>query len=101
MKVERVKTETGSRIEPALGQHWSKLKKLTWHATVASEDTGLTIRVTKGKYWRNGIRQRGQFNVSVHTTTSASTTGGDYRHVWTLINGIEMGARAVRRAQED
>ena len=89
MIVERIETPGGSHIEPPLNPLWSHLKKLRWHAAVASVDTGLTVRVEP-------TRKLMPQTYMVSIVGYSSHSDRPYKDAWTLINGISSGARAVR-----
>jgi hypothetical protein len=80
-----------------LDQDWGKLKKLQWHAAVANarSDHRIEIRVTVGDYRINGVRQPDHFSVIVSGMNGWSSTGMNFQHAWTYINGIEAGAQVA------
>jgi len=84
--VTRVKTSSGSHIEPPLDEAWSDAQKLAWHAAVVAADTGLTITVHQDGHL---------FSVG---EPGLGRTGTPYREAWTLLNGINAGAAPAKRA---
>lgn len=94
----RTSTEWGSHIEPPLRSWWPPFKKLQWLAAVTAEDTGLTVCVEKSAYWVSGIKQFGYFNVRCGSSQSGPH---DYASAWSTLNGITVGARAVRDTREE
>lgn len=92
MKVERVETETGSRIEPPLDQRWDDLTKLQWKAAVVGLDCGVTPVIEKCDthvgvtgIW---IPVRGRYMVLLPGRTS---TTGNFYDTWSFLNGFEAG----------
>lgn len=94
MKVERIKTATGSHIEPPLKKSWDRLKQLSWHAAVASLDTGLTITVepTTTSWSRDYL-----VSIVGHSGHSQMS----YSEAWVFINGISSGASAMKRSRRN
>jgi hypothetical protein len=85
--VARIRTMHGSHIEPPLVESWSDAEKLAWQAAVVSLDSGLTIYVSQfGDLFGIG-------------TGRSSMSAMPYLQTWTLLNGIEMGAKAVRNEE--
>ncbi|WP_097982796.1 hypothetical protein [Streptomyces sp. f150] len=94
MIVTRVDEAGGSHIEPPLDQAWADLTKLAWKVAVVTLDTRLDIAVTEAKYFSNGARQQGFYNIVV----GFSITGPlDFRSTWDYLNGVSTGATQARR----
>jgi len=89
VKTTRITTGRGSHIVPPLDQDWSALLKLEWHASIASMDTGLEIRVSQTDK---------SFPSTYMVTIVGASAHSDcpFDAAWTLINGIASGGRAVR-----
>lgn len=95
--VTRVRTSTGSYVEPPLDPGWDDLTKLQWHAAVVSYDTGLNVHISPGD---SSIKRFGEWR-KIHGTYSvrcgaSSTILPNFHSTWTYLNGISMGARASR-----
>lgn len=84
--VTRVKTSSGSHIEPGLVESWTDAQKLAWHAAVVAADSGLAITVSQAGHL---------FSVG---SPGVSRNGILYRDAWTLLNGINAGAEAAAQA---
>lgn len=88
MNVSRVRTPTGSHIEPPLDLNWDNDTKLRWHAAVVQADTGLPISIHP--------QPGGQYALMVANCSNGPHT---YRDAWTYLNGVSTGARQARRHQ--
>ena len=93
MNVERIHTDTGSHIEPPLDPSWSEQEKIEWQAAVVRADTGLSINVKPARFSRNGIHQRGYFDVAYQAPGISGSHGPmTYEATWTFLNGVSLGA---------
>ena len=97
MNVERVRTRSGSRIDPPMNESWSDLEKLQWHASVAKVDCGVDVTVSLAEYrtrimgvW---VKERGYYSVAV---ARGSISPLDFRSAWSYINGVVAGVKVVR-----
>jgi hypothetical protein len=93
-EVVRVRTDTGSHVEPPLDQSWDDLTALRWHAAVTEYDTGVRIRVYDGQC---STKRRGRWVVQhgVYSFTIGGTGCGGYPFgtAWAYLNGVGIGAR--------
>lgn len=97
-KVERVLTEHGSHIMPELDTSWPALTQLQWKAAVTEVDAALpagTITVVPSRYWINGVRQHGLFDIMTPRTSGGAFT---LASGWEFLNGVVTGARLARLA---
>lgn len=92
MNVTRIKTPTGSHIEPPLDQDWDDHTKLTWHAAVISHDTGIRIAVHPGMYTVDDQPKPGYYNLVVGSSSSGPHT---FHSAWAYLNGVCAGARST------
>lgn len=88
MEVRRVEHKGGSRIEPPVKESWDDFTKLRWKAGCVLADAG--VRVTVRRSWLNPRRYMLCTSVSGFSDSSAD-------HCWTLLTGIEAGAKAALR----
>lgn len=103
--VQRIHTDGGSHVEPALDPDWPPLERLRWHAAVVAFDTGLGVRIEPSKASRtvNGVTYDIPNLYSVMLSgpaMSSSTSGMDYDRAWTYLNGVSGGAAALRGEAE-
>ena len=97
MDVSRVQDASGSHIEPALDQRWSELDQLRWKAGVVAADAGIRVEIQTNVLRRNGRVVPGRYGI-------AYMGGGgyacDFECMWSLLNGIELGAKLAKRTRE-
>lgn len=86
--VARVDSDTGSRVQPPLGRDWTEERKLAWKAALTAADTGLSISL----YREPDVP--GAYGLGVGGAYFGATT---FAHMWSTLNGVAMGAEAVRR----
>jgi hypothetical protein len=96
MSVTRVRTDTGSHIEPELDETWDEVTKLRWNAAVVAHDTGLAVEIHPhagpgGHAWYSITI--GEINKGGQTSLSA----GPYAEAWRALIHISDGAEAVLR----
>lgn len=95
MKVKRVKTATGSHIEPPCSSAWPESKKLEWKVAVVEADSGLQVRIDPSGHavrsfgvW---VPTRARYSISLPGSSSGPFT---FHDAWTYLNGLETGFRA-------
>jgi hypothetical protein len=93
MEVTRIRTDSGSHIEPPFESSWSDLEKLTWSAAVVSHDTGVKVTIREGdvKVRRFGVWHTipGEY-IAIYTNHSAMI--GRFQEAWSWLNGFSAGA---------
>lgn len=102
MKVERVRTEHGSRIEPGLEDNWPERKKLEWKLAVIEVDSGLRIGMYDPKCPTKilGFWVRDRYCKYGFTVAGASVGAFTFHAAWDFLNGVEFGYKAARRVTE-
>lgn len=89
--VARVEDGRSITVEPALDPSWSNAEQIAWQAAVVALDTGLTVRLYRDD-------DLGLFGVQIgRSSTSASYS---FHEMWTLLSGVDLGARSVASGLE-
>jgi hypothetical protein len=92
MEVRKIQGNKGSyRWEPPLDPRWPALKRLKWKAAIVAQESGLEIAI--------GARRQNPGKYTVIVTASSNfqaNAGGNYDGCWSILDGIEMGVKAVR-----
>lgn len=81
--VREVDDGTGSHIEPPLDTYWPPLWQLRWLAAAIRARTGLEISISDYAGQTYGI-----------AVWPVGHSARPFRDAWTLLNGIESGAKA-------
>jgi hypothetical protein len=93
IEIKRIRTPSGSHIEPPLDQTWSDLEKLEWQAAVTSADSGMRITVTPStsKYWalNRWWPVKGEYDVQF---PGGGTGPFSFHEAWAYLSGISLGA---------
>lgn len=102
MKVERITTGSGSRIEPPLDERWTGLQKLEWLCAVVGVDHGLDVSVYDSEsatrvlgIWVRDWRTRYGYRVG-------GVSGGAYTfsEMWSVLSALGVGYSAGLKAVE-
>lgn len=88
MRVTRVRTEFGSRVEPPLQQSWTDFTKLRWLAAVVEGDTGLRVQVRM--HLARWPRQP-TYSMAIGRVT---LPGGRFESAWLQLACAQAGAQA-------
>jgi hypothetical protein len=96
--VRRIRTETGSHIEPELDPAWDEATKLAWHAAVTAHDTGLAIKLHDEALIRHGKNVSGYYAINVGRHSCSAFT---YQDAWSYLNGVSVGANGMRDQSEE
>lgn len=98
--VQRIRTATGSRIEPPIDKYALEADQIAWHTAVVAHDTGLSIGATANT-GTEGRPLPGRYAFSIGTPSrpgtfaSINTTGMPFTEAWAYLNGISAGIRAT------
>ena len=102
LTVTRVRTDTGTHIEPPLDESWDDHTKLCWHAAVIMCDCpGIKVQVKTGglkrKRFRKWVEVPGVYNIMVGHSSAAPFT---YREAWDYLNGVQIGWEAAQAGED-
>ena len=79
-------------FKPYFRQGWSNLRKLRWKASIIMlKNPGVKIYIQKGRQFRNGIFEYGQFSLSINNMGMSAM---DFEHCWDMLVGIAIGLEA-------
>lgn len=94
MNVSRIRTTSGSRIEPAFEEGWDELTKLTWKAAVVTHDIGIHVEVCRSRYTVEGAEVSGSYDVRIGSSIAGPHT---FTSAWDYLSGVATGAQQARR----
>lgn len=95
MKVQRVETQNGSAIKPALKDYWSDKKKLEWKAAVLEADYGVVVQVDDSNY---STKRFGVWVPNPGYYTVFGVGPLSYRSAWDFMVGLGLGYEAGKNA---
>lgn len=98
MNVTRIHDQTGTHIEPPLGQSWPEARKLEWQAAVTSTDTGLDVQVHEANVHRDGRPIGGLYQVRIAGSTTIAGLG--FTETWAYLIGVAAGVLATKPAAD-
>lgn len=97
--VHEVADDTGSHIEPPPNPDWPPLWQLRWKAASIRARTGLNIHIDSYTSINGLTNSRSEsYGIAVYPVGHGAMS---FRDAWTLLNGIESGAKAHAALVED
>jgi hypothetical protein len=82
------------KAEPPLDQGWPDLQKLRWLAALVESETGVRLRVFQSD---SQMPHRPQAVLYDLVTPNATTGPAGFQGTWTLLTGVELGAKEAVR----
>lgn len=92
MLVKRIKTNSGTYIEPRMEQDWPDLLKLEWRVAVVLADTGIAAGVQEADYTVNWIPIRRVYSIALEGQTIGPLS---FKSAWAYLNGITASFYAI------